>query len=358
MTHDILLGEAHDRDVFDTTQRFERVRKTRAGAGRQIDLARVAGHDHARALAEPGEKHLHLHRRRVLRLVEDHEGARQSAPAHEGDRRHLDLAAGEPLGDLVRRQHVVERVEDRPQIGIDLVAQIARQKAEPLAGFDCRAGQDDPLDLPAHQQIDRGSDREIGLAGAGRPEPEHQFVLAHCLDIGGLSGRARPDAAFAGTKPGILAPQAEALVLGLGLRQAQRRLNRGEVDLVAPLQPVVEPRQGEPGDFGRRSRPGNRQPIAARHQRHPELPFDAIEMLVALAIEQGQQEIIVEFELAAPGCCLADRLRRRTTHAACTPSMVVSAIAPARLFGSAARTRTGTISPMQSGAASAWTLCK
>ena len=126
MTHDILLGEAHDRDVFDTTQRFERVRKARAGAGRQIDLARVAGHDHARALAEPGEKHLHLHRRRVLRLVEDHEGACQSAPPHEGDRRHLDLAAGEPLGDLVGRQHVVERVEDRPQIGIDLVAQIAR----------------------------------------------------------------------------------------------------------------------------------------------------------------------------------------------------------------------------------------
>ena len=43
------------------------------------------------------------------------------------------------FGDLLARQHVVERVVERPQIGIDLLAQVARQEAQPLAGLDRRA---------------------------------------------------------------------------------------------------------------------------------------------------------------------------------------------------------------------------
>src|SRR6202030_3665299 len=137
------------------------------------------------------------------------------------------------------------------------------------------------------------------------------------------------------------------------------RLDRGEVDLVTALQPIIKPRQGEARDLGRRGRPGNRQPVAARHQRHAELAFDAIEVLVALAIKQWQQQIIVELDLAAPGGGLADDLRRRTAHAACPPSASPgSASMPARLFGSLARIMTGTISPMRPAAASAWTLCR
>ena len=138
-------------DLLDAAQRLERVGEAGARAGRQIDLGRVAGHHHARVLAEPGQEHLHLHRRRVLRLVEDDEGVRQRAAAHEGERRDLDLAAGEPLRQLVGRQHVVQRVVERPQIRIDLLAQIAGQEAEPLAGLDRRPRQDDPLDLAGHQ---------------------------------------------------------------------------------------------------------------------------------------------------------------------------------------------------------------
>src|SRR5437588_12931884 len=69
MPHDILLGEMDDTDIVEPAQRFERVGETRACAGRKIDLARIAGHDHARTFAEPRQKHLHLYRRRVLRFI-------------------------------------------------------------------------------------------------------------------------------------------------------------------------------------------------------------------------------------------------------------------------------------------------
>ena len=59
----------------------------------QVDLAGIAGHRHARAFAQAGQHHLHLQARGVLGLVDDDEGVGQGAAAHEGDGRHLDLAA-------------------------------------------------------------------------------------------------------------------------------------------------------------------------------------------------------------------------------------------------------------------------
>ena len=61
---------------------------------RQVDLGDVAGDDHLRAEAEPGQEHLHLLGRRVLRLVEDDERVVERAAAHEGERRDLDRARG------------------------------------------------------------------------------------------------------------------------------------------------------------------------------------------------------------------------------------------------------------------------
>src|SRR5689334_12908323 len=67
----VLGAQSYETDALDMAQRLDCVGEARALAARQVDLAGVAGHDHARALAEPGQEHAHLHRRRVLRLVED-----------------------------------------------------------------------------------------------------------------------------------------------------------------------------------------------------------------------------------------------------------------------------------------------
>jgi hypothetical protein len=56
----------------------------------QVDLGDVAGDHGLAAEADPGQEHLHLFDRRVLGLVQDHEGVVQRAAAHEGQRGDLD----------------------------------------------------------------------------------------------------------------------------------------------------------------------------------------------------------------------------------------------------------------------------
>ena len=98
----------------------------------------------------------------------------ERAAAHEGERRDLDLAGLQRALDDARVHQVVERVVDRAQIGIDLLAHVAGQEAEPLAGFDRRPRQDDAVDFLALEQLHGMRDREPGLAGAGRAGAEHQ----------------------------------------------------------------------------------------------------------------------------------------------------------------------------------------
>ena len=112
----------------------------------------------------------------VLRLVEDRIGMRQGAAAHEGQRRHLDLAVGQPADHLLGRHHVVQRVVERAQIGIDLLLHVAGQEAQPFAGLHRGAGQHDAVHLAGLQHRHRLRHREIGLAGAGRADAEHHLV--------------------------------------------------------------------------------------------------------------------------------------------------------------------------------------
>ena len=166
-------------------------------AGRQIDLARIAGDDHAAVLAEPGQKHLHLHRCGVLRLVEDDRGVRQRAAAHEGERRDLDLAGLQRALDDARIHQVEQRVVDRAQIGIDLLAHVAGQEAEPLAGFDRRPRQDDAVDFLALEQRTACATASQVLPVPAGPVPNTSAWRLQRADIGVLRGGARAHRALA-----------------------------------------------------------------------------------------------------------------------------------------------------------------
>ena len=156
-----------------------------------VDLGDVAGDDDARAEADAGQEHLHLLGRRVLRLVEDDEAVVERAAAHERQRGDLDgLALEQPLRAL-RLDHVVQGVVQRAQVRVDLRHQVAGQEAEPLAGLDGRAGEDDPLDLLGLQRLDGHRHRQPRLAGAGRADAERDDVVGDGVDVALLAGRLR-----------------------------------------------------------------------------------------------------------------------------------------------------------------------
>ena len=198
VTHDVDMGEADVTDARDRLEQPDRVAKPRFLSRRKVGLGRIAVDHHPRPLAEAGQEHLHLHRGRVLRLVEKDRGLGERPPAHERERRDLDHAGLKAAFDHPPVHEVVERVIDRAQVGIDLVAHVAGQEAEPLAGLDRGARQHQPLDQTLLEERDGMADRKPGLAGAGGTFGEHQLMLAQRSEIVILGGAAGAnDAALA-----------------------------------------------------------------------------------------------------------------------------------------------------------------
>ncbi len=71
----------------------------------------------------------------------------------------------------------------RPQIRIDLLAHVAGQEAQPLAGLDGRPREDQALDDALLEQRDGMADREPGLAGAGGSFREDQLIALERAQI-------------------------------------------------------------------------------------------------------------------------------------------------------------------------------
>ncbi len=173
---DVLVGELAEGDVVHAVEDRLHLAQARLRAAGKVDLRDVTRHDHLGVETQAGQEHLHLLHRRVLGLVKDDERVVEAATPHVGQWRHLDGAGGEELGHRLGVDHVVQSVVQRPQVGVDLVVQRAGQEAEPLAGLDGRPGQDDPVDLLGLQRLDGLRHGEVGLAGAGRADAEHDGV--------------------------------------------------------------------------------------------------------------------------------------------------------------------------------------
>ncbi len=198
-----------------------------------------------------------------------------------------------------------------PEIGIDLVAHVAGQEAEPLAGLDGGTRQDQALDGALFEQKHGVADGEPGLAGAGRAFGEDQFVAFQGAQIKVLRGVARPHGA---------APARADLLEGdaarLGLLGEQRALQRAFLDRavdvaerhrLAELYAPIEIFEHKPGVLAGVLRALDRDEIAVGVGDDAEPALKLGEILIVMAKHQRGVAIVVEGEIDLDAVGLALR---------------------------------------------------
>ena len=203
MAHDVAPVKADLRNVLDVAQDAHDLLKAGLAAIRQIDLRDVAGDDHFGAEAQAREEHLHLLLRCVLRFVQNDKAVVERAAAHISERGHLDAAALHVFLVGFRAEHVKQRVIERAQVRINLLLQIARQKAQLFACLHGGAGEDDAVHLVRAEGRDGHGHGKISFAGAGRADADGDRVgrngaaialLAQCFRLDGLALAGDADA--------------------------------------------------------------------------------------------------------------------------------------------------------------------
>src|SRR3982751_4698580 len=353
MTNDVGGGEAHDSNPLHALEAANGIGEAGLGRVGKVDLVRVPADHHSAAHSEAGEEHLHLQRSGILRFVEDDERIVESSAAHESDGSNLDLAGRDSALDLLGWEHVVKRVVERTQIGIDLLPHGAGKEAQSLAGLDPRTREDQPVETSGNQLRDTLPPRERGLAGAGRPEREDHVVAGERLHVGGLHRRARDDRLL----PSANHPPRprDDLVLDdpveTGLRgHAEHGLDRFRIDVVTLVEPIVETGKHVAGARCRVGLALDLDPIAPRRDMNTEPLLDRQEVPVVIAEQRAEEVRLVELDLEA--CPLRNGLQFASGHQAAT----FCRRAPVMLFGPAARSMTSTSSP-GSPSLSRWTDC-
>ncbi len=296
-------------------------------------------------------------------FIENDIGIRERAPTHECQGRDLDLAAGDARRHLLARKRVVERT----QIGIDLLLQIARQKAQALARLDRRPRQDDPVDLAADQHLYRFGHGKIGFPGPRRSDPKDQILGRQGPDIGGLARRTRRNQPLTGRDRQVLGMNGARLVrlalLVTGARHPHRGIDLGFGDLQAFFQALVKRLQRRAGRIDRRRIAGDLNMIAATGQPDVQLLLDAQKVLIVLPEQERQQRVIgkLDHHRRSPGGILSLAWRAHDAaplagswHSTAegldsAPSFdPARGISPARLLGWAVTISTGTMVPIAS----------
>src|SRR5919202_5708134 len=107
---DVGAGELREVHVLDVAEDLPHHPQAARGAAGEVDLGDVASHNDLGAETEPGQEHLHLLGRGVLRLVQDDERVVQRPAAHVRERRDLDRSAFGQTRVVSRLEHLVERV--------------------------------------------------------------------------------------------------------------------------------------------------------------------------------------------------------------------------------------------------------
>ncbi len=183
MAHHVFAMEEVKADLIDFRQHFDGMAQTGFGAAWQVNLRDVAGDHRLGVKADAGQEHLHLFDGGVLAFIKNDKGVIQRPSAHIGQRGHFDDVTLNQLLHFLKAEHLKQRVIQRAQIRVDLLAQIAGQEAELFACLDGRTGQQNTADLPALQRIDRRRHRQIGFTRTRRTHAESDVVIEDIGDV-------------------------------------------------------------------------------------------------------------------------------------------------------------------------------
>lgn len=183
MAHHVFAMEEVKADLIDFRQHFDGMAQTGFGAAWQVNLRDVAGDHRLGVKADAGQEHLHLFDGGVLAFIKNDKGVIQRPSAHIGQRGHFDDVTLNQLLHFLKAEHLKQRVIQRAQIRVDLLAQIAGQEAELFACLDGRTGQQNTADLTALQRIDRRRHRQIGFTRTRRTHAESDVVIEDIGDV-------------------------------------------------------------------------------------------------------------------------------------------------------------------------------
>src|SRR5205823_7169737 len=139
VSHHVACTQVDEPQAVDPTEHLVETDQT-AAAARHVDLRDVARDHGLRSETDAREEHLHLLGRGVLGLVEDDEAVIEGTATHECEGRHLDGPSLEKALGPLRFEHVVQRVIERTEVGVDLGHEVAGQEAQPLPCLDGRTG--------------------------------------------------------------------------------------------------------------------------------------------------------------------------------------------------------------------------
>ena len=296
VTHHVAGLEAVEGDALDVLQHALGLHQTALAGRGQVDLGDVAGDDRLGAEADAGEEHLHLLGRGVLGLVQDDEGVGQRAAAHVGQRSDLDLLALDELADALGAHQLVEGVEERAQIGVDLLGEVTRQEAQALAGFHGGAGEDDALDLVTVQGIDGAGHRQEGLAGTGRADAEGEVVPEDVLQVLALVGGAPLQLAAPGAEGGIVGRlRRQRFGDGRVCRIVVAGLDDGQLDVLRAERVavgVVEAAEQAGGTGGLLPLAAEGEMAAAAADAHVQGGLDEAQVRVEGAAQAGQPLVV------------------------------------------------------------------
>ena len=174
---DVLLGQLDDANALDAAQDGEGLAQSALLSAGQVDLGHIARDDHLCVPSHAGEEHADLLSGGVLCLVKDDYRVAQGATAHEGQGRNLYLVLVHHVLEAHLREHVLQGVVERLEVGVDLVLHVAGEEPEFLACLDGRTREDDFLGCFFLESFYCKCDAEVCFSRSCRSCSKHHIVL-------------------------------------------------------------------------------------------------------------------------------------------------------------------------------------